>query len=475
MTSDRRVWISAGLASAALVLHAWPTRWTTVDDAWITARYALLLAHGHGPVYNPGELVEGASSPLWTLLVGAAIRLGLDPGAVMVHAGLLCGLLLPLATTWLALRLGAGRIGAATAPWTVALSPHIALAATNGLETAAWLLALVLACSAALPGGSPRSGVAMGLGVGLLAALRPEGAVVAVALAVAHAVLARDVRRPFVAGVAGSVLTVLAVRFAIYGALLPNPVDAKHFGDLGHRLELNLRYVRIDGITWFVVAALAATAPLLPGRRLARAVPVAVGFLLLAGFFRVEEWMPAARLQLPLWVLATASWAAADLPRGLTALPVVGAALVLLSPVRASAVRYDTAHSVLPDNPAARAGQWIGAHAPAGSTIAMRDAGVVAFHVGPDVRVLEIHPRALTRKHVDGADVEPPAAVPELLVTTLQREDADGPRYGPDRRLLARTDWVFLGRVTQHHHRYYDFWARPDVPMEPLPEELRVR
>src|SRR5881628_2216601 len=36
-----------------------------VDDAYIQFRYASNLAAGHGPVFNPGERLEGASGGLW--------------------------------------------------------------------------------------------------------------------------------------------------------------------------------------------------------------------------------------------------------------------------------------------------------------------------------------------------------------------------------------------------------------------------
>jgi arabinofuranosyltransferase len=50
----------------------------TVDDAYIVFRYAENWVSGHGPVYNPGEWVEGYSSPLWLLLLAGAHALGLD-------------------------------------------------------------------------------------------------------------------------------------------------------------------------------------------------------------------------------------------------------------------------------------------------------------------------------------------------------------------------------------------------------------
>src|SRR5206468_3388663 len=42
-----------------------------VDDAFIQFRYAANLAAGHGPVFNPGERIEGASGGLWMALLGA--------------------------------------------------------------------------------------------------------------------------------------------------------------------------------------------------------------------------------------------------------------------------------------------------------------------------------------------------------------------------------------------------------------------
>ncbi len=41
----------------------------TAEDSYITFRYVLNAVDGHGLVYNPGEHVEGFSSPLYTLLL----------------------------------------------------------------------------------------------------------------------------------------------------------------------------------------------------------------------------------------------------------------------------------------------------------------------------------------------------------------------------------------------------------------------
>src|SRR5437899_2242148 len=44
---------------------AWASIPLPAEDAFITYRYALNLALGHGLVYNPGERVMGFTSPAW--------------------------------------------------------------------------------------------------------------------------------------------------------------------------------------------------------------------------------------------------------------------------------------------------------------------------------------------------------------------------------------------------------------------------
>src|SRR6185503_6975999 len=71
------------LAAAAMTLVAALMvllRPLTLDDAYITFRYARHLAEGYGlGAWNhTGEHVEGYSSLLWTLLLGAATWAGAD-------------------------------------------------------------------------------------------------------------------------------------------------------------------------------------------------------------------------------------------------------------------------------------------------------------------------------------------------------------------------------------------------------------
>src|SRR5690242_17979411 len=70
-------------------------------DAFISMRYARNLALGHGPVFNPGERVEGYTNFLWTLILWIPEHFGWSAPAFSVV------LTIPLAvvTVGLALRL----------------------------------------------------------------------------------------------------------------------------------------------------------------------------------------------------------------------------------------------------------------------------------------------------------------------------------------------------------------------------------
>ena len=78
-----------GFVLPALVL-AWNLRrvWVyTVDDAYISFRYARNLVEGLGLVYNPGERIEGYTNFLWTLMAAAGMSVGLDPAVLVKWLG----------------------------------------------------------------------------------------------------------------------------------------------------------------------------------------------------------------------------------------------------------------------------------------------------------------------------------------------------------------------------------------------------
>ena len=80
---SRRVVLGASalLAAATIVLgvmRALGAAWLS-DDSFISFRYAQQLVHGNGLVYNAGERVEAYTNLLWTLLLAAAMRVGIRP------------------------------------------------------------------------------------------------------------------------------------------------------------------------------------------------------------------------------------------------------------------------------------------------------------------------------------------------------------------------------------------------------------
>jgi arabinofuranosyltransferase len=57
-------WAIAAAGTLGVVSVGW-----IADDGYITARYADNLLHGYGPVFNPGEHVQGFTHPLWLLFL----------------------------------------------------------------------------------------------------------------------------------------------------------------------------------------------------------------------------------------------------------------------------------------------------------------------------------------------------------------------------------------------------------------------
>jgi len=195
------------------------------DDTFISLRYARSLAAGAGLTFNPGERVEGYTNFLWTVLLAAALRLGLDA----VHlAGVLSSLCLLLLVVRVA-RFGGSRAPhpwwALPAPLLLALHPLARAESVGGLESALFALLVWWGFEAAVTptGRQGRVGAAFGLAM----LVRPEAAGL---FAVVLALQARRGAPALVREAAvflGLVLPLFAFRFAYYGDLVPNTFHAK--------------------------------------------------------------------------------------------------------------------------------------------------------------------------------------------------------------------------------------------------------
>jgi len=206
----------------------------TLDDAYITYRYAVHLAEGYGlGAWNhAGPHVEGYSSPLWTVLLGGAVRLGIDVRIASKVFGAAAALMV-----FVVLFSRRDDRPALLTGVFLALYLPFTLYAASGMEAVAftWLVTLALVGPAHWqPIVAP-----------LLVATRPEGALVAGIDVLALAW--RRERWRWVAATATTVgLTFIAIeayRWVAFGALAPNTYYAKVAGGgIGH-VRLGLVYV----------------------------------------------------------------------------------------------------------------------------------------------------------------------------------------------------------------------------------------
>ena len=117
----------------------------TIDDAYITFRYARNLLAGEGFVFNPGERVQGTTTPLYTLLMAGLGSLSGGVQAPFPWLALGVNALADAGTClllyWIGRRLGAEWAGfAAALVWAVA--PYSVTFAIGGLETSLYVLLL---------------------------------------------------------------------------------------------------------------------------------------------------------------------------------------------------------------------------------------------------------------------------------------------------------------------------------------------
>lgn len=117
----------------------------TIDDAYITYRYARNILSGLGFTYNPGEFVQGTTTPLYTLLLAFVGLFSGGPNAPFPALALLintvCDGITALILWNLGKKLDFPIAGAATALFW-AIAPFSVTFAIGGLETSLYILGL---------------------------------------------------------------------------------------------------------------------------------------------------------------------------------------------------------------------------------------------------------------------------------------------------------------------------------------------
>ena len=307
--TDRRALRILGASVAALPLLTLlfvPIR--TIDDAFITFRYARNLASGDGLVFNLGERVEGATSLSWTLLLAAAetLRLPIEGSALVL--GVAFAVLALREAYLLGRRLGASPAACLAAVALVAVHGRFWLVAANGLEGGLFAFLVVLVVRKTVEEADARL---IGALLGLLFMTRPESLAI-LPLVVGYQFFGtaasgdRSASKGRTAAIGVAALAIIGAatiwRLGYYGALLPNSVAAKSALSAGPETLLeNL----LSGL-WYTVRFEIAHAPLILGTALALVLKPtnrALWFSLLvvaselpAVLVNGGDWMPHYRL-----------------------------------------------------------------------------------------------------------------------------------------------------------------------------------
>jgi arabinofuranosyltransferase len=389
----------AGLAAAHILVFAG----SLIDDAYIFFRYADHLLAGLGPVFNPGERVEGFTSPLWLLLLTVARGAGLQYAMSVTVFGLLAAVL-TLIPVYLLARQAAPPVAALVAPLLLALHPGQAMWAVHGLETALFILLLTSGWAAATVAGAP---LAAGLLLGAAFWARPEAVLAVAVLAAARLLSGRRVATfRLLLGAALAALPLLVMRWAYYGTLVPNTFHAKSGGGL-QRIAFGLFEAR-RFVTAHAPLVLACTASaiwlLIVWRRdratTGRVQPTVAGEALALGlvwsawnvwvggdgFFGFRFWLPALPAAGILLAFGITSLAAGTRRR--MALP--GAALAagtLLLVVATAAGAWPEARREQVSGARFTArmlqvGTWLQQNLPAGTTLAVNYVGALPYASG---------------------------------------------------------------------------------------------
>ena len=408
----------------------------TVDDAWITFRYSLQWAMGHGPVFNPDEHVEGYSNFLLMLVLTPIVRVAGAHAALPAAKGIGLGsALLAIVGAGVLARRSAGgarwaEVAGIAAAALVACSTAFAYHAMSGLETSLYACLLTWGVTG-LVSVRGRGIVLGGVALALAALTRPEGPFVcALACGVASAVRAWGERAqpppqrgaiapapvPWRAlAIAGALLCVAVIAQLVFrhwaydGEWLPNTFYAKtggsgdrvayvhgalrapFLGDLGLLLAL-------AGWAFGGAPASAALVPAIVGI-VGASLPLAVG----------ADWMPAARLVVPylplLAVTVAIGWARllVRARRGGTGLL---SALLLLSAPLALAFQWNErtalAEGAAIETAGAKSGHgalaaWLRGHAKPDDAIVLMDIGEVGYRC-IEQRVVDV--TGLTDRHI---------------------------------------------------------------------------
>ena len=436
-----------GLVFLFLALRFWDH---TVDDAFISFRYARNLVDGHGLVFNPGERVEGYTNFLWVIWASLSLWLSVDPEQSCRWLGLAAS----AASLAAVVRFGPSSPHARWAVWIapllLAVNPAFAVWATGGLE-APLFAGLILwgTCLAAEGVDSERGKLPASSAVlfALAALTRPEGALLAAVVAVAAVVL----HRPgpgfwrsgceWVAVFLALFAPYLIWRWSYYGYPLPNTFYAK-VGGSGAQLERGLRYAHdFFWATGYWLLPIAAAGFWGARRRFFALVATVTGALVAQIVLVGGDGLPMYRFFVPVlgpflllvgW--GTTAWLErVTHPRAARSIAAV-ALIVIAAYSSVPAFRGPQHDYVLQDVREVgvwrQVGAWFREHARPGETIAVLPAGAIPYFSGlPAIDMLGLND----------------AHIAHRAVAQLGSGQAGHEKYDVDYVLARRPEYVIIG------------------------------
>jgi arabinofuranosyltransferase len=309
-----------------LALEVWLINFT-VDDPFISARYAANLVDGHGLVYNIGQRVEGYSNLSWVFVLAAGFKLGVsrEPAGILLFAkiiGAILSLFNVLLVAKISLRLASldeRRVGIVDTIAVVFMCASFWYAAwsVGGLETQ--LYGFLLLCAAYfyifydIPDihrkGSTRLISWSSLFYGLMGLTRPEFFFLFGGAFLHRLWMNRSSGEPFIRLVRWVLPGCIVCgcyflwRHSYYGYWLPNTVYAKATGDGLGQYIAGLRYI-MQALSMMALAVPLAFIflPLIQPKPKAWYTFVLVQLMSQAAFIFLAggDWMPGFRMFIPI-------------------------------------------------------------------------------------------------------------------------------------------------------------------------------
>lgn len=448
-------WVSAAAFTVLAVLF-----WRyTVDDAFISLRYARHVAAGCGFVFNRvGPPVEGYTNFLWVVL--EAILFKTLPAADVLPVAKALGIAFGLGTLYTVVMLARRLFGDAAAfasSVLFALTGNMAFWSVAGLETPLYLLCLVAGIYSLLRAEAGPAWIMAAAVWWLAAALtRPEGAVMAVAAFILTIVFIPAYRRKLIMA---AVLFALLYggyfiwRWRYFDSFLPNTFYARAGAGV------DVYYHRIKELAPFLLYVVPPVILVLwrgmkAANRAAVLTAILGGLAFLLAFIAKREWMPGYRYELPflalLWVLAAGAATAGWERRKWLSKAVISVVLAAYAFLATPPLFRELAYSESLKRAHIALGHWLARAAPADPSLAAWDMGALPYYSDYPV-VYDLNPEGLLSAATTRRGYNPATVInarPAFIVLySASYERVRAPRY----------HWAWQIYRSRDFERYYRY------------------